>query len=87
MEGKVNVFYGKGLFKSAVAVGAGFVVGKYVGSCVTVALDSVVQGLIEHRAEKESKTAQAICERLNLNLKHKKPDEDSSNKVIGFRYE
>lgn len=85
MEGKVNVFYGKGLFKSAVAVGAGFVVGKYVGSCVTVALDNVVQGLIEHIAEKESKTAQAICERLNF--KHKKPDEDVSNKVIGFHCE
>lgn len=85
MEGKVNVFYGKGLFKSAVAIGAGLVVGKYLGSLVNAGLEGVFQGLIEHRAKKGSKTAQDICEKHNL--KYEKPDEDSSNKVIGFHCE
>lgn len=82
---ELNVTYGKSLFKSAVAVGAGLVIGTHVGDLVSTVLDSIGQGFIEIRAEKGSKTAQNICERYNF--KYEKPYKDVSNKVIGFHCE
>lgn len=72
MEGKVNVFYGKGLFKAAFAVGAGLTVGKYVGGMLNGAISGVIDIPIRIMAENGNEAAQKLCEKTYI--KYDKPE-------------
>lgn len=52
MKEKIDVTIGKGLFTSAVAIGAGLVIGNHLGSLLIGALQGVEQGIIKYLADK-----------------------------------
>lgn len=58
MERQVIEYRAKGLFKGAVAVGAGLVVGQYLGGYVKVMIKTIVLKLTDKKPEPgaESKT-------------------------------
>ena len=87
MKGQVNVYYAKGLFKNALVVGAGFVVGKYLGNYIAGGIDGASKVLLKHIAKKGNETAQEACKNLNIEYEDK-PDENSKKKItMGFHCE
>lgn len=81
MEGTIRM---KGLFKSAVAIGAGLTVGKYLGGVIIAGFNSIFLGVAVFGAEKGDEEMQKICNKYNV--KYKKPENDDSpkDKIIGF---
>ena len=86
MKEKIDVTIGKGLFKSAVVIGAGLVIGNHLGNLLSGALQGVEQGIIKHLADKGNETAQEFCNKHNLKYKIKS-EKDSSENVMGFHCE
>lgn len=84
MEGTIKV---KGLFKSAVAIGAGLTVGKYLGKVINAGFDGIGLAVAVVGAEKGNENMQEICNKHNV--KYKKPENDDSpkGKIIGFHCE
>lgn len=54
MEEKMVTFRAKGLFKSAVAVGAGLAIGQYLGGYVKHVINRAVLELIDKKPEAEN---------------------------------
>ena len=54
MERQVVEYRAKGLFKSAVAVGAGLVVGQYLGGYVKVMIKTIVLKLTDKKPETDA---------------------------------
>ena len=81
MEGTIRM---KGLFKSAVAIGAGLTVGKYLGGVINAGFNGIGLGVAALGAEKGDEQMQKICNKYNV--KYKKPENDDSpkDKIIGF---
>lgn len=77
MEGTIRM---KGLFKSAVAIGAGLTVGKYLGGVINAGFNGIGLGVAVFGDEQMQK----ICNKYNV--KYKKPENDDSpkDKIIGF---
>ena len=81
MKEKIDVTIGRGLFKSAVVIGAGLVIGNHLGSLLSGALQGVEQGIIKNLADKGNETAQEFCNKYNLKYE-RKSEKDSSEKVM-----
>lgn len=72
MEG--TIIRMKGLFKSAVAIGVGLTVGKYLGVAI-------------FGAEKDNENMQKICNKHNVEYKKPENDDSPKDKIIGFHCE
>lgn len=86
MNGKVNVYYAKGLFKTAVSVGAGLAVGKYLGGMINAGIEGAIQGVISNKAKRGNEKAQEFCDKHGIN--YDRPKDDNSTKMkMGFHCE
>lgn len=86
MKGQMHVYYAKGLFKNALAVGAGLVVGKCLGEYITAGIDEVGKIVLKLSAKKGNETAQKACDELNIEYEQK-PDNEESEVTMGFHCE
>jgi hypothetical protein len=84
MEGTIGLI---GLFKSAVVIGAGLTVGKYLGEVINAVFNGIGLGIAVIGAEKGNENMQKVCNKYNV--KYKKPENDDSpkDKIIGFHCE
>lgn len=87
MKGQMHVYYAKGLFKNAVAVGAGLVVGKYLGGCITTGIGEVGKIALKLSAKIGNESAQEACNKLNLEYEKKLDNDDSDKVTMGFHCE
>lgn len=60
------VLYGTNLFKSAMAIGAGIVVGKYLGKIINGALDGFTTGALKVMAKCGNSFAVKFCDDHNI---------------------
>lgn len=86
MNGFKMYINGKDLMRAGVCVGAGLMVGKYLGGLINAGLDGVAEWAMGNMANRGDETAQKICEKYDI--KYDKPkDDNSSEKVMGFHCE
>ena len=75
MEGTIRM---KGLFKSAVVVGAGLAVGKYFGEAINAGFDGIALGVAAFCAKKGNEHMKEVCNKYNV--KYEEPENDDQPK-------
>ena len=84
MEGTIGLIC---LFKSAVVIGAGLTVGKYLGEVINAGFDGIGLGVAVFGAKKGNKNMQKICNKYNVEYKTPENDDSPKDKIIGFHCE
>lgn len=78
----------KGMFTTAIIVGTGLAIGKYLGECVAQFIDNSSITILKELASNGNRYAIMCCERLNISYDtHEKHDSEFVNKTIGFTVE
>lgn len=81
---RVTIIKVKDLFKSSVAIGAGLIVGKYLGDVINAEFKSIGLGIAIFGAKKGNESMQKFCDRYEIKYKEPENDDSPKDKIFGF---
>lgn len=80
-----KLFYAKDVFKTAVKVGAGLAIGKYLGDVITSGvIEGIARGFLKHNAKKGNKFSQEFCDKNNIEYEGTEASEEEPKIKMGF---
>lgn len=86
-ENQKVIWYAKGIFISAIKIGAGLVIGKNIGHCLLDIMDATADALLRYLAERDVPHAIEICRKFGVSCNKKSKFDQFEDRTIGFRVE
>ena len=79
-----KLFYAKDVFKTAVKVGAGLAIGKYLGDVITSGvIEGIARGFLKHNAKKGNQFSKEFCDKNGIKYEEAQETEEPKIKM-GF---